>query len=202
LHATKIRAHPGCLGMVLWFILVAKAQPPSPVKLFVAVLTRYPALVMQVSSILEAPYGPLDLSSQGIPFTATHYYEAEMGTHLQRFFLSFSRLIPPDQIVEIKAFTSEVEDRFRQDGKRQINLDPGYLDYHKVVLASWKFGGQKIYLPGGVYADITLYYYKRQFLSFEWSFPDFKLGLYNDFLLKMRDLYKAERQAVDKFAAY
>lgn len=181
---------------------MATVQPPHPVKLFVAVLTGQPALVQRVSSILQAQYGPLDFSSPGIPFTITDYYEAEMGTGLQRFFLSFSRLIPPDHIVEVKHFTTWVEDQFRQDGKRQINLDPGYLDYHKVVLASWKFGGQKIYLFNGVYADITLYYYKGQFLSFEWSFPDFKLGLYDRFLIKMRDLYKRERLAVERFSEF
>lgn len=177
-----------------------KVNPPDPVKLFVALLTRQPTLVDQVSSILQIPYGPVDLINPGISFTVTNYYEAEMGIQLERFFLSFSKLIFPDQIVEIKNFTDEIEDQFRQGGKRQINIDPGYLDYHKVVLASRKLGGQKIYLSKGVYADITLYYYKRQFLSFTWSFPDFKLGLYNNFLLKMRELYKEERRVVDKFS--
>jgi hypothetical protein len=89
-----------------------------------------------------------------------------------------------------------IEQEFASRGNRTVNLDPGYLDYYKVVLASAKFGGQKIYMRDGIYADMTLIHFKGKWESFAWGFPDFKSGIYDEVLSTIRNLYKA--QAKDK----
>jgi len=74
--------------------------------------------------------------------------------------------------------SNKVEQDFSENGKRLVNIDPGYLDFHKVVLASDKERGQKIYLGNGIYADPTLYYSKGRFHPYDWSLPDFKEETY------------------------
>ncbi|NIR15998.1 MAG: DUF4416 family protein, partial [Desulfobacterales bacterium] len=55
------------------------------------------------------------------------YYAKEMGWPLHRRFVSFEPLIRPLRIVEIKLTTNRIENENLQDGKRQINIDPGYI---------------------------------------------------------------------------
>ena len=118
-----------------------------------------------------------------------------MGKNIFRLFVSFKKLISPEEIVESKLLSNKIENELAIDGKRKINLDPGYMDYHKIVLASAKFGGQKIYIAKGIYGDLTLYY-KKGWKPFDWGFPDFKSGIYNDYLLHIRTLYKKQRKIV------
>ena len=113
-----------------------------------------------------------------------------MGTDLVRSLVSFREPVPPHAIGRIKLETNKIEDELAEGGCRTINLDPGYLDYQKVVLASMKFGGQKICIQEGVYTDLTLYYRKGSFDTFPWTFPDFKDNTYHPALLEIRRLYK------------
>jgi hypothetical protein len=112
-----------------------------------------------------------------------------MGEGLKRIFYSFSDLIDPARLVDVKIESNRIEDEFALDGRRRVNVDPGYLDFYKLVLASAKFQGQKVYLGKGVYADPTLYYDKG-WKSCDWSFPDFKSGRYDEFLSGVRRSYK------------
>ena len=162
----------------------------APVKLFVVTLHRHSEILQSVTSDLIKMFGPIDWQSEDFPFDVTTYYEKEMGSELLRRFLSFEDLIMPDEIAEIKIRTNELENKYRNENKRQVNLDPGYLDTYKVVLASTKFGGQKIYIGKGIYADMTLVMYKSQWEGFAWGFPDFKSRRYDTALSKIRDLYK------------
>lgn len=135
---------------------MAEVSPVTPVKLFIVTLHRNPEVFDQALSRLKALWGQTDFISESFPFDETSYYEQEMGAGLERRFISFERLIPPDLIVDVKLQTNRLEQEFANDSLRTINLDPGYLDHYKLVLASAKFGGQKIYLREGIYADMTL----------------------------------------------
>lgn len=170
-----------------------KNSPNSifPVNLIIGILTVQIPLMFEAIQKLISRYGPLDYRTEPVLFNVTDYYVHEMGSNLQRIFISFEKLIEPENIVEIKFFTSKIEDTFRDEaGNRQINLDPGYIDFHNFILASFKSGGYKIYLRKGVYGDMTLHYSKGNFTSFPWGFPDFKLNIYNEDFLKIRQLYK------------
>jgi len=113
-----------------------------------------------------------------------------MGENIKRIFYSFKKLITPDEIIGIKLKTWEIEKSLMKDGKRKVNIDPGYMDYFKVVLASFKPGGYKIYLGKGVYADITLWYEKGKFKPLLTAFPDFKSNIYEKTFLKIRERFK------------
>ncbi|MDZ7372650.1 MAG: DUF4416 family protein [candidate division KSB1 bacterium] len=165
-------------------------QPAKPVKLFIGVLFSDAVKLEEARSCCEEAFGPIDWTSPDFPFDVTTYYCAEMGEPITRRFWSFARLVQPDELPGIKLTTNRIEAELAVEGKRKVNLDPGYLDYDKVVLASAKYNGQKIYLRDGIYADLTLHYEKGHFYPYPWSFPDFKSGRYERTFLRIRELYK------------
>ncbi|OGL46390.1 MAG: hypothetical protein A2161_03085 [Candidatus Schekmanbacteria bacterium RBG_13_48_7] len=163
---------------------------PDPVKLFIGILSNQQSLFPEIESLLSKLRGTIDYKSETIPFDCTEYYAPEMGSGILRYFISFSQLIDPGELANIKLQTNNLELKFAESGKRKANFDPGYLDFHKVVLASGKFGGPKIYLSDGIYADMTLRFLDGKFLPFDWGFPDFRSGSYNEIFMKIRNLYK------------
>ena len=130
--------------------------------------------------------------SKKFPFDKTDYYAPEMGNELKRCFLSIKGLQSLDSNVSWKLITLGIEKKLSNNGKRMVNLDPGYIDFTKVVLLSVKEGPQKIYLRDGIWADLVLLKDKSGFRKFNWTFPDLKKGYYDDFFLQVREKYKAE----------
>ncbi len=171
-----------------------KGALADKVKLFTGIIFSGDELNPSVIFSLEKFLGKTDYKSPPIPFDVTDYYSREMGNDLKRIFLSFEKLINPQDITDIKIRTDEIELKYTDLTGRKVNIDPGYMDYYKVVLASKKMGGQKIYLNKGVWADITLLYEKGTFKPLDWGFPDFKSGVYNDILCHIRKTYKGQRK--------
>jgi len=164
--------------------------PVEPVKLVVAVLCSNPDALAKSCEGLRSRRGDIDHQGAARPFNLTDYYEKEMGTELGRSILSFDRLASPDELVDFKHECVELEHSLAESsGQRAVNLDPGYLDHGKLVLASLKAAGQKIYLARGVYADLVGRYGRGRYRPFEWTFPDFSAGLYDEELAAIRERY-------------
>ncbi|MEN3045302.1 MAG: DUF4416 family protein [Candidatus Hydrothermales bacterium] len=172
---------------------MAEPLEPIPVKLFIGIFFNDKDVILKVKDELIKRIDEIDYESQIFDFNFTSYYEKEMGKDIKRIFYSFKDLIDPAKIVDIKYISFEIEKKFMDfEGKRKVNIDPGYMDFFKVVLASFKPGGYKIYLDKGVYADITLWYEKGKFKPLLTSFPDFKNNLYEKTFLKIREIYKKD----------
>ncbi|HOY45540.1 MAG TPA: DUF4416 family protein [bacterium] len=169
-----------------------EAAAPTPVKLICGVLYSDEALCEEALGLLAERYGRIDYRSALFPFTITDYYSAEMGAPIQRFFCTFEPLIDPGKLAGIKIACNEMEAKLTVDGGRRVNLDPGYMDYDKVVLASAKYKPHKIYLDLGIYADATLHYEKGHYHPAPCAFPDFKSGEYNETFLAIRARYKGQ----------
>lgn len=175
-----------------------KPTDPQPVKLFIAALFSDEERLEQALEECQQAFGPIDYRSDRFLFDVTDYYEPEMGAPIHRQFVSFEELISPGGLANYKVQTNTIEDSLAENNNRKVNLDTGYMDYHKVVLASAKYNGQKIYLDHGIYADPTLYYRKGTFHPYEWSFPDFKSSTrYYDSLLEIRQRYKEQLQSLE-----
>jgi hypothetical protein len=168
---------------------VARPQAAEPVKLFVAVLWAPSGPIQNAMEKLCFHWGEIDFVGADHPFDMTDYYEPEMGRDLRRRLVSFLRLMPPDGLSAAKHICNEIEDRLAGESGRLVNLDIGYLDHNKIVLASFKGAGQKIYLGDGVWADMIARYRKGKYRPFEWTFPDFRDGRYDQELLKIRQIY-------------
>jgi len=169
-----------------------KPEPAQPVKYFVGALYSSKEILDEAIKTLEGQLSPIDFESETFPFKGTDYYDNEMGIPIFRKFYSFTDLISPEFLTEAKIITNEIEISFAISGHRKVNLDVGYMDYDKVVLASAKYGIHKIYLKNGIYADMALHYEKGKFTPYHWEFMDFRSPEYYSFFLKIRALYKSQ----------
>lgn len=161
-------------------------------KALLAVLTPEPAWDPGLIEAVEAMFGPVDYRSSFHPFDGGGYYDDEMGGPLHRGLLSFRGLRSPRELVEWKHRARALEAAWSVDGKRSRNLDAGYIDPDKVVLASFKPGPRKLYLEKAVWADMVLGYSGGRFVPTPWAFPDFRSGRYDKALGVMRQKLKAE----------
>jgi len=175
---------------------MARPYNVEPVKLFVAVLYAREDALRTAYGLMESAWGGMDFIGADHPFNLTDYYEPEMGKNLLRRLISFRELFPPERLGEAKHIANDIEDKSAGENGRLVNLDVGYMDLNKVVLASFKGAGQKIYLGGGVWADMTARYRGGRYQPFEWTFPDFRDGRYDTELKTIREIYRAELRAI------
>lgn len=166
-----------------------KATPLEPVKLVASLFTGEPALFRSAFERLVGEFGPIDILTEPLAFSTTDYYEEEFGGGLARKLASFERLILPEELSSVKLFTNRLEDEFTVEGKRRINIDPGYMTLDKFVLASCKNFSHRIYVGDGVYADLTLLYEYGGFKSLPWSYSDYTGKRMLDILTQVRRRY-------------
>lgn len=174
---------------------MATPRGPEPVKHLLALLWADARARDAARERAVRAWGPIDHEGPDHPFDATDYYEEEMGGGLMRRLVSFERLASPDELVDRKLEANRIELELLGARGRLVNLDVGYLDTSKVVLASGKFAGQKIHLGRGVWADPVCRYRAGGWETFDWTFPDFRDGRYGADLLEIRALYRAARRA-------
>jgi len=150
-------------------------------------------LLPEAEQRLTGDYGPVDHRTTAIPFNFTQYYEKEMGSSIQRVFFSFERLIEADRLPEIKRKTNALEEelaKLRTDVLRPINLDPGYIEHAKVILASTKNFYHRMYLGGGIFGEVTMHFRNHAYEFFPWTYPDYQSEEYLEFFLRMRQIYR------------
>jgi len=165
----------------------------NAVKLFIGVLVSHTKLISDVEQRLIDVYGPIDHRSAVIPFDFTDYYEPEMGDIIDRVLFSFERLIEADRLPEIKRQTNRIEEELvplYAVVKRPVNLDPGYIEQAKVILASTKNFYHRIYLGSGIFGEVTMHFKNNTFQFFPWTYPDYQSVDYQEFFLKMRHIYR------------
>lgn len=168
---------------------MAEVKPPLPVKFFIASLYSSAECLQKAISLIEKEWGEIEFQSADYPFNVTDYYAPEMGSNINRKLLVFRELYSPVILVDMKLRCNAIEHEIAVDNKRLANLDAGYLDHNKIVLASAKDAGQKVYLDKGIYADLAGRYKAGKYQPFEWSFPDFRDGRYDVDLVAVRKIY-------------
>ena len=162
---------------------------PKDVKLFSAIMFHDENVLDQVKATLTELWGPIEVESAIFDFTHSDYYLAEMGADLKKQFIVFLKMVPPDFLVAAKLITNEIEQKHLKNGRRQVNLDPGYISAAKVVLATTKDYVHRIYLGRGIYGDVHLKSSKRQLVPNEWTYPDYKMPQTIAFFDKVRKDY-------------
>ena len=139
---------------------------------------------------LSGIWGAPELVSIPVPFDKTDYYR-EIAPELSRVFVSFPGLVNPEGLADWKHQAIEIEAQSRQP-VRAVNIDPGYVDGARLVLASTKDHAHRIYIRDGIFAEVTMRYRFKKWTAFDYTFPDFASGVYDEFFLKVRKLWLQE----------
>lgn len=134
-------------------------------------------------------WGEPDLVGDAVPFALTDYYR-DISPCLLRRFICFRGLADAGELPDWKRASCALEARSRTP--RAVNIDPGYLDGARLVLASTKDHAHRIWLRDGIYAEVTLRFRFGRWESFDTTFPDFRNGFYDAFLTEARRLWLAE----------
>jgi hypothetical protein len=179
---------------------MGKIYPQKPVKLIIGFIFKDETVFSKALVRLAKRFGKIDFESALLPFTYTSYYEKEMGTGLSRKFVSFKKLIPPEKLAEIKLITNRLEQRLASGNNRLINIDPGYIDLAKLVLATTKDFRHRVFLGRGIYAEVTLFYTKKTqdpqsgFTHWDWTYPDYRTPEYIGIFNRIREIYAQQKQ--------
>lgn len=163
---------------------------PKQVKLIIGVLAANEVALAATVKAISGKFGKIDLTSEVWPFTQTDYYKDELGPNALRQFVSIEKLIDPGKLAKIKHITNKMEqklaDLLEMKLPRPVNLDPGFIEPSKLILASTKNFSHRIYIGHKMFAEVTLMYEKGNWRHFEYTFPDYRQSCYQDFLSKVR----------------
>ena len=147
-------------------------------------------------SELTRLWGEPGLVSGPVPFDRTDYYR-DIAPSLLRRFACFPGLVDAGGLADWKLQSHGVEERsagLAGRAVRTVNVDPGYVDGARLILASTKDHAHRVWLRDGIYAEVTLRYRFGRWVSFDYTFPDFRSGVYDDFLSEARRLWLEERR--------
>lgn len=168
---------------------MGEAKEPKSVKGICGLITCDEEILRQGKSRLSEIFGKIDAESLIIPFDFTLFYEKEMGKNLIRQWVSFEESWNPGEIALIKIRTNELEKEFSEEGKRKVNIDPGYIDESKLVLATTKNCAHRIYISNGIYCEVTLVYNNGKYQSLDWTYPDYRKEISQNFFIDLRRKY-------------
>lgn len=123
----------------------------------------------------ETLWGPVLERSGDFHFGETVYYEPEMGPGLMRTYCIYERpLGDSSELVQRKLQAACMERASEEHGRRTVNLDPGYLNGHQVVVATFKDYAHRIHLGRGIYAHLEYMYKNGEPVLLPWTYPDFR----------------------------
>ncbi len=160
--------------------------------LFCGTLFHFTEVYRSCLSALKQAFGDVLLESPPLPWDFSEYYRDEMGSPLFRNFIFFATVVDSSVLLETKLKMREIEGVFSANGKRRINLDPGYLTTAKVVLASHKNYSHRIHLGKEIFAELELIYSNGAFHALPYSYRDYRddrfLELFTEARLKLKCL--------------
>jgi hypothetical protein len=194
---------------------MSEIKAEKEVLLFIGIIydEKIVSKIFELEKKLEDMFGKIFLKTESFNFDYTTYYNLEMGDILKKKFYAFENLILESKLAEIKVSTNDIEKQFSENNCRKINLDPGFVDLAKVVLASAKDFSHRIYIGKGIFAEITLMYsnskkdkklisenveiekYSLNYKFLPWTYPDFKSENYLKFFEEARIFYKNKIKA-------
>jgi len=169
---------------------MGRVKAPEPALLFIGTLYSDAAIFKRSKEILGKNFGDVLLESPSTAWEYSSYYKDELGWPLFRQFIFFRNLIDPGILSDTKLKANDIEDALSSEGKRCINLDPGYLTLSKIVLASTKNYAHRIYLGKGIYGEVSLLFKDGVYNSYLYTYRDYQDKTSIDIFMNARALFK------------
>ena len=166
-------------------------------KLIVGVIYHEPSVLDAALSRLIEEFGEIEDVSEEFSFSRefSTYYDEEIGDEGFRRIYSFRECVDPSRQAEIKELTNAIEAELSVDGKRKINLDPGFINHGRLMLATTKKAGFRIPLERGIYTELTLFWARGGWQKLPWTYRDYQSEMVQKFITMVRKKYLAERKA-------
>lgn len=174
---------------------MSEIKPFAPVKLVYGIIFSEEPYFRKAQAHLIELHGRVDLESPSFDFNLTDYYEKQMGPDLQRRFMTFERLIEPEELSEIKVRANRLEEKIReenQEERRIVNIDPGYITSSALIMATAKDFSHRIPLQWGIYAHLEFLFGKTGIRTLAWTYPDLRREDCQKFFLEARRVYLAQ----------
>ena len=168
---------------------MVKARAVYKTLLFIGTLYSDSRYFIKAYAALQEVFGEVIMETPPMSWDFSGYYRDEMGSPITRRFLFFKRPLMPEVLAETKLKSIAIESMLSIDGKRQINLDPGYLTPAKVVLATTKDYSHRIYLRDGIFAEATLLFKGKRYVPHLHTYNDYKDERYQKFFLLGREMF-------------
>jgi hypothetical protein len=148
---------------------------PQKVLLFQAVTVNDADLFSKVETLFKRFYGDIEMSFGPYDFSLfSQYYKDEMGEDLKKKFYVFKELVSLENFYRFKLESQSIEEMYKIDGNRQVNIDPGYLALYQLSLLTTKAFSHRSYLAEGIYAECTLIAEGNHYKALPWTYPDYK----------------------------
>ncbi len=165
-------------------------------KLIVGVIYSDRALLDKALEILVSEFGEIEDVSEEFSFSKefSDYYDEELGGEGLRRIYSFKETVDPARQADIKIRTNEIERELSVGGNRHINLDPGFINHGRLLLATTKKAGFRIPLKDGIYTEMTLYYARGAWQKLPWTYRDYQSERVQHFITEVRHKYLLERR--------
>ncbi len=161
-------------------------------KLIIGIIYHDSDILEKTLAILTERFGEIEDASEEYSFSAdfSTYYDGELGGEGIRRIISFKENVAPELQADIKIFTNEIEQSF----ERKINLDPGFINSGRLLLATTKQIGFRIPLKDGIYTELTLYWARGKWQKLPWTYRDYQSERVQKFITKVRAKYLKERR--------
>jgi len=136
-------------------------------------------------------YGEVSSYSKTINFNEfSDYYDEELGRGISREWILFSEEIDIEHLYEKKITTCSIEDKFKSERKRMVNIDPGIITLNNLQLLTTKNFAHRIYLGEGIFCELTLLFNKSGLKYLDWTYPDYKTKEAEEFFIESRKKLK------------
>ncbi len=159
------------------------------VKLISSFVYKDEAMLSKALKAFSGIYGPVDELSKDMDFDLTDYYDKEFGTPLRRKLVSFEKLIELEGIGDSKIRSNGIEDSHKENNRRTVNIDPGYITEAKLVLLTTKDYTHRIHVKNNIFAECTLFFQDGEFRRWPWTYPDYASDELREYFGAVREMY-------------
>lgn len=155
-------------------VITPRSRTPEQALLVASVMGRSAGVTADALSRAEEEFGRLMFISEPLQFGWSRHHRDELGERPERNIVAFDQLGDASRLPEIKRTTCRMEIALgRKGGRREVNIDPGFLGEHQLIFASTCPREHCIHIGKGIYGELVLLRGAGGFEPLPWTTPDY-----------------------------